>query len=212
MVAVERDGREVRFSKRSGDYVTLRDLVDMVGADVTRYFFLMRRPDAQLVFDLDSALDQSDRNPVYKVKYAHARLCSILRRSGMPEIPVPEGVASLSELRHPMEREVIRVLTEFPGVVARAAASRSPHLVCDYLEKAGGAVNSWYHAGNPTREPGLRVLIDDPVVRRARLVLTHAARIVLRNGLTLLGIEAPERMERSPPDDGAEGPGARSVS
>ena len=212
MVAVERDGREVRFSKRSGDYVTLRDLVDMVGADVTRYFFLMRRPDAHLVFDLDSALDQSDRNPVYKVKYAHARLCSILRRSGMPEIPIPEGAASLSELRHPIEREVIRVLTEFPGVVARAAASRSPHLVCDYLEKAAGAVNSWYHAGNPTRDPGLRVLIDDPAVRSARLVLTNAARIVLRNGLTLLGVEAPERMERPAPDDGAEGPGSRSVS
>ena len=211
MVAVERDGREVRFSKRSGDYVTLRDLVETVGADVTRYFFLMRRPDAHLVFDLDSALDQSDRNPVYKVKYAHARLCSILRRSGTPEIPILEDTASLSELRHPMEREVMRVLTEFPGVVSRAAASRSPHLVCDYLEKAAGMVNSWYHAGNPTRDPGLRVLVDDPAVRRARLVLTHAARIVLRNGLTLLGIEAPERMERAAPDNGAGGPGARSA-
>lgn len=196
MVAVERDGHEVKFSKRAGDYVTLRDLIEEVGVDVSRYFFLMRRPDAHLVFDLDYALDHSERNPVYKVKYAHARLCSIIRKSGVPEDRIQGTGASLSKLGHPTEREVIRVLTEFPAVISRAAAGRAPHLVCDYLEKAAGEINSWYHAGNPTRDPGLRVLVDDPELRTARLMLSLAARIVLRNGLALVGIEAPERMER----------------
>ena len=203
MVAVERDGQEVKFSKRAGDYVTLRDLIEEVGVDVSRYFFLMRRPDAHLVFDLDYALDHSERNPVYKVKYAHARLCSIIRKSGVPEDRIQETGASLSKLGHPTEREVIRVLTEFPAVISRAAAGRAPHLVCDYLEKAAGEINSWYHAGNPTRDPGLRVLVDDPELRMARLMLSLAARIVLRNGLTLVGIEAPERMEREADGGGA---------
>ncbi len=202
MVRVQRDGQEVRFSKRSGDYVTLRDLVEEVGVDVSRYFFLMRRPEAQLVFDLDYALDHSERNPVYKVKYAHARLCSILRRSGVPEDRIRGEEASLSRLVHPSEREVSRVLADFPTAVSRAAAGRAPHLMCDYLEKTGGEINSWYHGGNATRDPGLRVLVDDPELRMARLVLSRAARIVLRNGLTLLGIDAPERMEREPDGGG----------
>ena len=204
MVAVEREGRAVRFSKRSGDSVTLRDLVGEVGVDVARYFFLMRRPEARLVFDLDYALDHSDRNPVYKVKYAHARLCSILRRSGMQEARARGEDAALSRLVHPSEREVIRVLADFPAVVSRAAAGRAPHLVCDYLEKAAGEINSWYHAGSATRDPGLRVLTDDPELRVARLVLSRAARIVLRNGLALLGIEAPERMVRETEGDAGE--------
>ena len=198
MVAVEREGQEVKFSKRAGDYVTLRDLMEDVGVDVTRYFFLMRKPEAHLVFDLDQALDQSELNPVYKVKYAHARLCSILRKSGIPEDELGREDAPLERLEHPSEREVIQQLAEFPELVSRATEQRAPHLICNYLEKTAGEVNSWYHGGNPTRDPSLAVLVDDPDLRAARLIMTSAARIVMRNGLHILGLHAPERMERQP--------------
>ncbi len=210
MVTVEREGREVKFSKRAGDYVTLRDLIEEVGADVTRYFFLMRKPDAQLVFDLDEALDHSERNPVYKAKYAHARLCSVLRKSGTREHEIDAEAAPLDLLVHPSERELIQQLSEFPEVVARAAAQRAPHLICDYLEKTAGTVNSWYHAGNPTREPRLAVLVEDAELRAARLVLTRAAQIVLRNALRLLGLDAPQRMEREPQEQPSPGSGSQA--
>jgi arginyl-tRNA synthetase len=196
MVTVEQGGREVKFSKRAGDYVTLRDLVERVGVDVTRYFFLMRKPEAHLVFDLDQALDQSDKNPVYKAKYAHARMCSIFWKAGVEQRDVAPGSADLDCLDQEAERELVQQLAEFPDVVGRAARARAPHLICDYLETTAGQVNSWYHAGNPTRNPELAVLVDVPDLRRARLALTRSARIVLRNGLALLGLEAPERMER----------------
>ncbi len=198
MVVVEREGQEVKFSKRAGDYVTLRDLMEEVGVDVARYFFLMRKPEAHLVFDLDQALDHSERNPVYKVKYAHARLCSILRKSGMAEDELAREDVPLERLEHPSERKVIQQLAEFPGLVSRATEQRAPHVICDYLEKTAGEVNSWYHAGNPTRDPSLAVLVDDPDLRAARLLMTRAAQIVLRNGLHILGLHAPERMERQP--------------
>lgn len=201
MVRVERDGQEVKASKRAGSYTTLRDLLDEVGSDVTRYFFLMRKPEGHLVFDLDAALDQSDKNPVYKVQYAHARMHSIFARAGTsPEAVEAEGV-DLSVLSDDHERELIKRLAEFPDVVARAAEARAPHLVCDYLEQTAGAVNAWYHAGNPARNPKLAVLVDDPALRAARLVLARAVLVVLRNGLTLLGLSAPTRMERAD-DDG----------
>jgi arginyl-tRNA synthetase len=179
----------------------LRDLIEEVGADVTRYFFLMRKPDGHLVFDLEQALDRSDRNPVYKVKYAHARMCSIFRKAGLDPSEVTAGYGDTGLLAHEGERELIRQLAEFPGLVARAAELRAPHLVCDYLDRTAGQVNSWYHAGNPSRDPRLAVLVDDPDLRRARLALTRAARIVLGNGLRLLGLEAPEEMRRSEEGD-----------
>lgn len=196
MVTVDEGGREVRFSKRAGDYVTLRELVRDVGADVTRYFFLMRKPDGHLVFDLEQALDQSDRNPVYKVKYAHARMCSIFRKAGVDQADVGPGWGDPTLLVEEGERELIRRLGEFPELVRKAAEFRAPHLVCEYLDRTAGAVNSWYHAGNPTRDPRLAVLVADPELRRARLMLTRGARIVLRNGLRLLGLDAPEAMRR----------------
>ena len=201
MVTVERGGVEVKLSKRSGGYTTLRELVDAVGVDVARYFFLMRKPEAHLIFDLDAALDHSDRNPVYKSKYAHARMCSIFRKAGMdPGAMTPDQLAAddldLSLLGHPRERELMGRLGEFPELVRRAARARAPHLVCEYLEHTAGMVNSWYHAGNPTRNPGLAVLSADPAVRAARLALAGAVRVVLRNALSLVGVEAPTRMER----------------
>ena len=196
MVRVERGGQEVKFSKRAGGYTTLRELFDQVGVDVTRYFFQWRKPEAPLVFDLDLALDQSDKNPVYKVQYAHARMCSIFRKAGVE--PEADDLAStdLSLLSHPTERELIKRLTDLPGSIRRAAELRAPHLVCDYLEQLAGAVNSWYHAGNPSRSPELAVLVEDPRLRAARLALTGAVRIVLANGLKVLGISAPDHMER----------------
>ena len=196
MVTVQRDGRDVKFSKRAGGYITLRDLMDEVGVDVTRYFFLMRRAEAQLVFNLDRALDQSDRNPLYKVKYAHARLCSIIRKSALAEGEILGSDVVLGRLEQPSEHQLIQRLAEFPEIVRRAAEQRAPHMICDYLERTAGEVNSWYHAGNPTRDPALAVLVDDQALRSARLALTRSARIVLRNGLRILGLGAPERMER----------------
>jgi len=197
MVTVEREGKEVKFSKRAGSYTTVRELVAEVGVDVARYFFLMRKPDAHLVFDLDVALDQSEKNPVYKVQYAHARMCSIFRKGGIPEDGIGVEGAALERLSHPLERDLIKRLADFPDTVERAAAARSPHTMCDYLEQTAGAVNSWYHAGNPTRNPELAVLVDDPELRSARLALARAVRIVLRNGLGILGVAAPTEMERS---------------
>jgi arginyl-tRNA synthetase len=215
MVTVERGGVEVKFSKRAGDYVTLRDLVEEVGVDVTRYFFLMRKPEAHLVFDLDWAMDQSDKNPVYKAQYAHARMCSILRKAGADgAVPAP-GSAPLARLEHEQERELIQKLATLPEALDRAARGRAPHLVCEWLEQTAGEVNSWYHAGNPSRNPELAVLSDDPELRQARLALTWAVRIALRNALTVLGISAPERMERAeaevePAGGGSAGPAADS--
>jgi len=196
MVTVEQGGEEVKFSKRAGGYLTLRDLMEEVGVDVTRYFFLMRKPEAHLVFDLDWARDQSDKNPLYKAQYAHARMCSILRKGEADGDAPRPGQADVSLLSEESERELIQQLGEFPELVSGAARARAPHLVCDYLEQTAGRVNAWYHAGNPTRNPDLAVLHDDEEVRRARLALTWAVRIVLHNALDLLGLTAPERMER----------------
>lgn len=216
MVRVEREGREVKFSKRAGSYTTLRELFEEVGVDVTRYFFQMRKPDAHLLFDLDVALDQSDKNPVYKIQYAHARMCSIFRKAaegapvgagggGATEAapPARPGAADLSLLATEEERALLGRLSEFPATVRRAAEHTAPHILCDYLEQTAAAVNSWYHAGNPTRNPELAVLVDDPDLRSARLALAQAVRVVLRNGLDILGITAPERMLREVEADAA---------
>ena len=196
MVTVERGGEEVRFSKRAGSYTTLSELVEEVGADVARYFFLMRRPEAHLTFDLDLALDQSDKNPVYKIKYAHARVCRLFELARERGWARPSGADTLP-LAYRMERELINRLREFPDCLRRAATARAPHVVCDYLEKTAGLVNSWYQTGHPTRGPERAVLVEDEGLRDARLTLADAARIVLRNGLEVLGLEAPERMVRS---------------
>ncbi|MEE2880296.1 MAG: arginine--tRNA ligase [Gemmatimonadota bacterium] len=201
MVRLERDGEEVKFSKRSGSYITLRELIGAVGVDVTRYFFQMRKAEGHLVFDLGLALDRSDKNPVFKIQYAHARMCSIFKKS---DVTLDEKTllnSDLSLLTHPRERELINQLLDFPEIVDKAAENRSPHLVCDYLEHTSGMVNSWYHSGNPNRNPELAVLVDKIPVRYARLILAKAVRTVLGNGLKILGISAPEYMERKPEDE-----------
>jgi arginyl-tRNA synthetase len=191
LVRVERGGEELKFSKRSGDYVTLRDLTEEVGADVARYFFLERGPQQQMVFDLDLAKERSDKNPVYKVQYAHARICSVFRRGEIDPTQIDLDV-DLSPLTQPAAFEMIKSLLDFPEVVDGAARNREPHRMTAYLEELANHLNSWYHAG--TRDPELRVLGVEEQVTKARLVLIRAAEVVLRNGLALLGIDAPEQM------------------
>jgi len=197
MVRIEQDGEEVKLSKRAGSYTTLRELMTEVGVDVTRYFFQMRKPDGHLVFDLGLALDQSDKNPVYKVQYAHARMCSIFKKAGLERSSIGTEGVDLAVLTTDAEREVIKALVQFPDLVRSAARLRAPHLICDYLEQTAGAVNSWYHAGNPSRNPDLAVLVEDERLRNARLALARSIQIVLRNGLSILGILAPEQMARA---------------
>jgi arginyl-tRNA synthetase len=195
MVRIVRGGAEVKLSKRAGNIITLRELFEEVGVDVARYFFLMRRSDAHMLFDLDLALDHSEKNPVFKVQYAHARMMSIFRKAGVR----PEDLTAdidLASLADATELELVKQLARFPDVVRRAADARAPHIVCEYLESTAGFVNSWYHAGNPNRNPELAVLVADPELRVARLALARAIQITLRNGLHLLALNAPERMER----------------
>ncbi len=191
LVRVERGGEEVKFSKRAGEFVTLRDLIDEVGTDVTRYFFLARSAHQQMVFDLDLAKERSEKNPVYKVQYAHARIRSVYRRGGIDPTRLDLDV-DLSPIRETSAIEMIKTLNDFPELVEAAARFREPHRVSAYLEELANQVNSWYHAG--TRDASLRVLTSDESVTRARLVVARAVEIVLRNGLGLLGIEAPEQM------------------
>ena len=191
LIRVERGGEEVKFSKRAGEFVTLRDLIDEVGSDVTRYFFLERRAQQQMVFDLDLALERSEKNPVYKIQYALARMRSIYRKGGFAADSI-DSDADLAPLAHESELAVAKTLLDFPETVDGAAEAREPHRLAAYLEGLANEVNSWYHAGN--RDKSLRVLGVEDSLGRARLVLTRAIEIVLRNGLRLLGLSTPERM------------------
>lgn len=193
LVTVMRGGQEVRMSKRAGRFVTLRELYRETGVDVARYFFLMRRAEAAMTFDLDLALDTSEANPVYKIQYAHARMCSVFERGGIAPETIRASEEELGRLEAPSEREVAKLVLRFPGRVVAAARARAPYQVCQYLEELAGAVNSWYHEGN--LEPRLRVLADGPA-RAGRLALARAVQVTLRNGLDLLGITAPTRMLR----------------
>ncbi|MBI2402706.1 MAG: arginine--tRNA ligase, partial [Gemmatimonadetes bacterium] len=186
MVTVVKGGQELKISKRAGSYLTLRDLVDEVGADAVRYFFLMRKSDSHLVFDVDLATKQSEENPVYYVQYAHTRMAGIFRTAGLDPATMTGAEADLTTLREPEEQELIKRLGEFPGVVAKAAETLEPHRVVAYLEQLATAVNRWYHEH--------RVVGAPPELERGRLVLARGAQMVLANGLHLLGVTAPERM------------------
>jgi arginyl-tRNA synthetase len=185
MVTVTRGGEEVKISKRAGSYVTVRDLIDEVGRDGVRYFFLMRRVDSHLVFDVDLAKRQSDDNPVYYVQYAHARLCSVLREWGGETGSL--GEADLGRLASPHESALAQKLAEFPELVERAAREFAPHLVTYYLhDEVAATLHTYYNAE--------RFLVEDEGLKRARLALVAATRQVLANGLAILGVSAPERM------------------
>jgi arginyl-tRNA synthetase len=185
MVTVMKSGEEMKISKRAGSYVTVRDLIDEVGRDGVRYFFLMRRVDSHLVFDIDLAKSNTDDNPVYYVQYAHARLCSVLREWGGD--PATLARADLSKLVSPYEAVLAQQLAEFPQVLARAAEDFSPHLVTYYLhDDVAARLHTYYNAE--------RFLVEDETLKLARLALVAATRQVLANGLAVLGVSAPERM------------------
>ena len=186
MVTVMRGGEEVKISKRAGSYVTVRDLIDEVGRDAVRYFFLMRKGDSQLVFDVDVARSQSDENPVYYIQMAHARMSGIFRVGEIDAAGVTGDDADLSVLSLPEEQEVMKALLDYPAVVAGAASALEPHRIATYLHDTAGKVHLWYHRAHVLNEP-------EPLLR-ARLVLARASQLVLRNGLELLGITAPDRM------------------
>lgn len=186
MVTVMRGGEEVKISKRAGSYVTVRDLIDEVGRDAVRYFFLMRKGDSQLVFDVDLARSQSEENPVYYIQMAHARLSGIFRVGEVdPSRVTGEGVV-WAALDTPEERELVKALLDWPALVAGAADALEPHRVANWLLETARLVHTWYHKHH--------VLGEAPEVMAARLALAKAARITLANGLGLLGIAAPERM------------------
>ncbi|TAK46097.1 MAG: arginine--tRNA ligase [Betaproteobacteria bacterium] len=184
MVRVMRGGEEVKISKRAGSYVTVRDLVDWVGRDATRFFLVSRRADTEFVFDIDLALAQSEENPVYYVQYAHARVCSVFAQWG-GALQALHGVA-LAPLAGARELALMQRLAEFPALLQSAAQEFAPHAVAFFLRELAAAFHSYYNAE--------RILVDDEQVRGARLALCAAVRQVLANGLALLGVSAPEKM------------------
>jgi arginyl-tRNA synthetase len=184
MVTVMRSGEEVKLSKRAGSYVTLRDLIDEVGCDATRYFLAARRADSQLVFDIDLARAQTNDNPVYYIQYAHARICSVLSQWG-GNVKTLKTV-NLSPLSMPNEAKLMQRLSEYPEVVSNAATDLAPHTIANYLKECASDLHSYY---NDTK-----FLVDDEPTKLARLSLIAATQQVLKNGLSLLGVSAPQKM------------------
>ena len=188
MVTVMRGGEEVKLSKRAGSYLTLRDLIDEVGSDATRYFLLARKSDSQLIFDIDLARTQTNDNPVYYIQYAHARVASVMRQLGERALAFDRanGLANLSRLDSESEQALMVELSRYPEVVETAGENLEPHLVATYLRELAAAFHMYYNTH--------QFLVDDAALRDARLTLAQATRQVLANGLALLGISAPESM------------------
>jgi arginyl-tRNA synthetase len=184
LVKVMRGGVEVKISKRAGSYVTLRDLIDWVGRDAVRFFLVSRKADSEFVFDIDLARQKSDENPVYYVQYAHARVCSVFREwKGSAQ---KLCAVDLGPLNSNKELSLARRLADFPELVADAARELAPHSVAFYLRELAAEFHSYYNAE--------RILVDDEALRAARLALCAAVRQTLANGLSLLGVSAPEKM------------------
>jgi len=188
MVTVMKGGEEVKISKRAGTSVSLRDLIDDAGRDAVRFFLVSRKADTEFTFDIDLARSQTEENPVYYVQYAHARVASVMRQAGiaLAEAPAALADADLAPLTSPYEDALLRRLADFPAEMALAARELAPHLVTFYLKDLAAEFHSYYNAE--------RFLVDDPRTQRARLALAAATGRVVKNGLAVLGIEAPEKM------------------
>ncbi len=190
MLLVTKDGAEVKMSKRSGSYITLRDLVDWVGRDAARYFLVSRKADAEFVFDVNLAVSKSDENPVYYLQYAHARICSVFRQAAEKGFAVPSSEAmlqlDLSGLRADSEIALLNKLADYSGTLTAASEALTPHTLCFYLRELAASFHAFYNSEH--------VLVEDEAVRNSRLALLAAVRQVLGNGLDLLGVSAPERM------------------
>ena len=188
MVTVMRGGEEVKLSKRAGSYVTLRDLIDEVGRDATRWFLAARKSDSQLVFDIDLARAQTNDNPVYYVQYAHARIASVMRQLGERGMTWDRehGLAQLARLDSAAEQGMMVELSRMGEVVEAAGVNLEPHLLTTWLRELAAAFHGWYNS--------CQFLVEDAALRDARLTLAAAVRQVLANGLELLGVSAPESM------------------
>jgi len=192
MITVMRGGQEVKISKRAGSYVTLRDLIDWTSRDAVRFFLVSRKADTEFVFDIDVALKQSDENPVFYVQYAHARICSVLRQFADKGGDLSQVArADLSLLTAPSEAALMLKLAEFPETLAAAARDLAPHDIAYYARSVAASFHSYYAAE--------RFLVDDAALALARLALLTASAQVLRNALTVLGVSAPEAMNRDEP-------------
>ena len=188
MVRVVRGGEEVKISKRAGSYVTLRDLIEWTSKDAVRFFLLSRKPDTEYTFDVDLAVAQNNDNPVFYVQYAHARICSVLRgwqEQGGAGLPALAGI-DLGALQGPQAQALMQMLAQYPEMLTNAADGNAPHDVTFYLRDLASAYHSYYDAE--------RILVDDEATKLARLALVAAVAQVLRNGLAVLGVNAPERM------------------
>ncbi|MDQ3646956.1 MAG: DALR anticodon-binding domain-containing protein, partial [Actinomycetota bacterium] len=186
IVTLVSEGESVKSSKRAGMIVSLDELVDEVGKDAARYIFLTRSMDAPLEFDIALAKEQAPENPVYYVQYAHARICSILRRARDSDIDPTIEAAALPRLVHPSEVELMRKLAEFEETVPDAAALRAPQRIARYVEELASDFSAFYR--------DCKVMTDDTDLTHARLTLCLATKAVLADGLGLLGVGAPERM------------------
>ncbi len=185
MVTFVENGEVVKFSKRSGKSFTLDELIDEVGADVVRFFFVMRAVGTHLEFDLGLAKEEGDKNPVFYLQYAHARICSILRKAEEKGLAVRSDV-DLSVLVHPREIELISLLSRMRSAVERACENLEPHTIAEFLRDVAAAYHNFYH--------DCRILGAEPPLEQARLLLADVARRALRNGLLMLGVGTPERM------------------
>jgi arginyl-tRNA synthetase len=179
------------MSKRAGRFVTLDELVDKVGSDAVRYFYLLRSPDTTIEFDLELALTQSNENPVYYAQYAHARLANVEITAAEKHRRLPES-ADIALLVNTWELDVARQLAFWPEVVSDSARLLEPHRIAYYIQDLAAAVHRFYHAGNEASEH--RVVVDDAGLTRARLELCRAARHTLKTALDLIGVSAPDRM------------------
>jgi arginyl-tRNA synthetase len=188
--------KDGKMSKRAGRFVTLEELLDEVGPDAVRWFYLSRAPETMMEFDLELATTHNKTNPVYYVQYAHARLAGIERTAAGRRLPAEADVALLDK---PWELDLARQLAHWPDTVAEATRLMEPHRLPYFIYELADRVSTFYEAGNDNGE--FRVVVDDPGLTRARLELTRAARAILRSGLDLVGVSAPERMDRIPEEE-----------
>jgi arginyl-tRNA synthetase len=193
LVKLYQAGREIKMSKRAGQYVTLNELLDEVGVDAARFVFLTKNHDSPIDFDIDLAKRHDSDNPVYYVQYAHARICSLFRKAASIGHSLPaqsDRVVTRLELEE--ELALIRMIAEFPGLIQEAARMLEPHRVTYYLTELAAAFHKYFNLG--TKVPQNRIVTTDKALTTARLCLVAAIRTVLRNGLDLLGVSAPQRM------------------
>lgn len=193
LVKLWKGGREIKMSKRSGQYVMLKDLVEEVGVDAARFIFLTKNHDSPIDFDIDLVKKSGSDNPVYYVQYAHARICSIFRKAASERISLlnrPDQI--LERLVLEEEMALIRVMSEFPSLLEDICGSLEPHRLTYYLTELASSFHSYFNLG--TKLPENRIVTSDSALSQARLFLAEAVRIVLYNGLTLLGINAPKKM------------------